>query len=506
MKSVKDEKRVGRPILHRNPEKDIFSNLIIPFDMPRKRSAIGLRTPAARRKAARAARGQSSRTLENPQQSQARLQSDQLRHRVQRASVAPQQSQTRQEADRLRHFRQRASTWADMLNAAFHYNPALNYEQFTFLQIGHMDKQCLHCTAFKYNGERPGMCCSAGKVRIPDLPEPPEALRTLLDGSSPHSAEFMQRVRHYNNAFQMTSFGCGSRVVFPGYMPTFKRDNFAKTLLYVEVPVYYIWSASKSWQPRKQGTRIPDQVAFASDSIGRVYTVHPNFEECFYLRMLLHSVRGPTSFAALRTINVVLCQSYKEACLHLGLLENDQQWHRCIQEAVLSESPLKIRVDRIKMEINPGASKTKGNNKPREKKLATSGKRLTTNEATRHTLATVILELTAALQGARSTQLETVFRSATLGATDARIAGTCPNNLTPTEESPPAMPYPYTRKQSTRHGPSVPTTRSTRMEAVQMTRFPFQLRGQCKRSRSGPTDIPSQPLQAEDATVETFRD
>ncbi|UYV76826.1 hypothetical protein LAZ67_14002116 [Cordylochernes scorpioides] len=47
--------------------------------MPRKRSAIGVRTPAARRMAARAARGQSSRTLENPQQSQARLQEKHLR-------------------------------------------------------------------------------------------------------------------------------------------------------------------------------------------------------------------------------------------------------------------------------------------------------------------------------------------------------------------------------------------------------------------------------------------
>ncbi|UYV65175.1 K02A2.6-like [Cordylochernes scorpioides] len=69
-----------------------------------------------------------------------------------------------------------------------------------------------------------------------------------------------------------------------------------------------------------------------------------------------------------------------------------------------------------------GASTTKGNDKPREKKLATNGKKLTTNEATRHTLATVILELTAALQGARSTQLEAVFRSATLGTTAARTA------------------------------------------------------------------------------------
>ncbi|UYV60135.1 Dscam [Cordylochernes scorpioides] len=69
-----------------------------------------------------------------------------------------------------------------------------------------------------------------------------------------------------------------------------------------------------------------------------------------------------------------------------------------------------------------GASTTKGNDNPREKELATNGKKLTTNEATRHTLATVILELTAALQGARSTQLEAVFRSATLGTTAARTA------------------------------------------------------------------------------------
>ncbi|UYV63072.1 hypothetical protein LAZ67_2003057 [Cordylochernes scorpioides] len=62
-----------------------------------------------------------------------------------------------------------------------------------------------------------------------------------------------------------------------------QRDNFAKTLLYVEVPVYYIWSASKSWQPRKQGTRIADQVAFASDAIGR---------KTFLINLLLTKVRG----------------------------------------------------------------------------------------------------------------------------------------------------------------------------------------------------------------------
>ncbi|UYV70255.1 hypothetical protein LAZ67_7002292 [Cordylochernes scorpioides] len=185
------------------------------------------------------------------------------------AHQTPQQSQTRQEADQLRYFRQRASTWADMLNAAFHYNPALNYEQFTFLQIGHMDKQCLHCTAFKYNGERPGMCCSAGKVKIPDLPEPPEALRTLLDGSSPHSAEFMQRVLHYNNAFQMTSFRCGSRVVLPGYMPTFKVQGQVYHRICSVLPP--LNSDSRQLQPAFL------QVFFIGDSSAEVATRHRNF-------------------------------------------------------------------------------------------------------------------------------------------------------------------------------------------------------------------------------------
>ncbi|UYV76647.1 hypothetical protein LAZ67_14001572 [Cordylochernes scorpioides] len=268
--------------------------------MPRKRSAIGrpssrtlenpqqsqarLQSDRLRHRVQRAsenpqqsqARLQSDRlrhrvqrASENPQQSQARLQSDRLHHRVQRASETPQQSQTRQEAYQLRYFRQRASTWADMLNAAFHYNPALNYEQFTFLQIGHMDKQCQHCTAFKYNGERPGMCCSAGKVRIPDLPEPPEALRTLLDGSSPHSAEFMRHIRHYNNAFQMTSFGCGSRVVLPGYMPTFKVQGQVYHRIGSVLPP--LNSDSRQLQPAFL------QVFFIGDSSAEVATRHRNF-------------------------------------------------------------------------------------------------------------------------------------------------------------------------------------------------------------------------------------
>ena len=31
--------------------------------------------------------------------------------------------------------------------------------------------------------------------------------------------------------------------------------------------------------------------------LGRVYTINPRQGECFYLRLLLHHIRGPQSFA-----------------------------------------------------------------------------------------------------------------------------------------------------------------------------------------------------------------
>ncbi|UYV68949.1 hypothetical protein LAZ67_6001758 [Cordylochernes scorpioides] len=133
---------------------------------------------------------------------------------------------------------------------------------------------------------------------------------------------------------------CGHGYPNPGCMERGRCQKKYPRLLLAETQTdrdgYPLYRRRRPEEASKQGTRIADQVAFASDAIGRVYTVHPNFEECFFFAAA-SCVRGPTSFAALRTINGVLCQTYKEACLHLGLLENDQQWHHCIQEAVLSE-------------------------------------------------------------------------------------------------------------------------------------------------------------------------
>ena len=124
-----------------------------------------------------------------------------------------------------------------------------------------------------------------------------------------------------------------------------QRDTFAKTLLYPEVPSHFRWESNK-WIPRKAPKTNPVEGYpgyFKDDALGRVYTVHPNQQECFYLRLLLHEVRGPTSFQALKTVDGEVCQTYREACRKLGLLEDGAHWKATLQEASVSQSPSRLR-------------------------------------------------------------------------------------------------------------------------------------------------------------------
>ncbi|CAB3251273.1 unnamed protein product [Arctia plantaginis] len=124
-----------------------------------------------------------------------------------------------------------------------------------------------------------------------------------------------------------------------------EADPFAATLMYVEMPKCYTWNQStKKFQRRKQGTPDPDwPQVFSTDALGRMYTVHPRNDECFYLRLLLVNVRGPKSFAHLKTVNGHQCQTYREACQLLGLLENDFHWDFTLADSVVSLNAYQIR-------------------------------------------------------------------------------------------------------------------------------------------------------------------
>lgn len=121
--------------------------------------------------------------------------------------------------------------------------------------------------------------------------------------------------------------------------------DFARTLLYAEIPTYFTWNIpKKKWEPRKRGKPVDGHPEiFSTGALGRIYTIHPKQQECFYLRLLLINVRGPTSFENLRTVNGQICLTNKAACEELQLLENDAHWDLTLADASLISNAGQIR-------------------------------------------------------------------------------------------------------------------------------------------------------------------
>ncbi|GBN16938.1 hypothetical protein AVEN_253636-1 [Araneus ventricosus] len=117
------------------------------------------------------------------------------------------------------------------------------------------------------------------------------------------------------------------RTTLTAFFDLCKQDRFARTLLYPEVPRYYTWDTGRKVFIRwKKGTPVFGSDVVASEALGRVYTVHPNNSECFFPRMLLHTIKGPTSYTMLETVDGPVCYIFREACQKLGLLEDDERW------------------------------------------------------------------------------------------------------------------------------------------------------------------------------------
>jgi hypothetical protein len=129
------------------------------------------------------------------------------------------------------------------------------------------------------------------------------------------------------------------------FFSTCGNDPFGRTLLYSEMPRYYTWNASsKKWLRRKQGQAVDGYPGvFSTDALGRIYTIHPKNDDCFYLRLLLVNVRGPTSFESLRTVDVTVCATFREACQQLQLLEHDNHWNQTMDDAIATSSANEVR-------------------------------------------------------------------------------------------------------------------------------------------------------------------
>ncbi|XP_010495644.1 PREDICTED: uncharacterized protein LOC104772765 [Camelina sativa] len=104
-----------------------------------------------------------------------------------------------------------------------------------------------------------------------------------------------------------------------------KPDEEARKLLYEEIPSKFIWDGKEKYFFRRK-TR-----TFA---IGRINYVPLTIDDAYHLRILLNSIRGPTSFDHIKTVNGVVHKTYREACYALGLLDDVMM----LLSAVLSTS------------------------------------------------------------------------------------------------------------------------------------------------------------------------
>ena len=78
---------------------------------------------------------------------------------------------------------------------------------------------------------------------------------------------------------------------------------------------------SKTWHVQQNG--------FA---IGWMFHIGPTAGEKFYLRTLLLVTKGPKLFNDLKTMDGILCESFHDACLKQGLLEDNGEWLICLRD------------------------------------------------------------------------------------------------------------------------------------------------------------------------------
>ncbi|CAE1313603.1 unnamed protein product [Acanthosepion pharaonis] len=130
----------------------------------------------------------------------------------------------------------------------------------------------------------------------------------------------------------------------PAFFKLCRQDEFARTLMYPDVPSYYVWTKKNTWARRKCRANVEGYPGVKKDAtLGRVFTIPPSRQECFYLLLLLHEVSGPTSYNNLQTVNGVLCDTFREACLRLVILEDDSQWDATMANGALLKLPSALR-------------------------------------------------------------------------------------------------------------------------------------------------------------------
>ena len=108
--------------------------------------------------------------------------------------------------------------------------------------------------------------------------------------------------------------------------------------MYVDVPEAYCWDQkTKKWRKR---------VRDIGQTIGRIHTVPHTAGDVFYLRMLLNHehCRGKESHDDMLTLPCgEVCETYKQVCQRLGLLQDDNEWVQTLEAGSFVSSSPRLR-------------------------------------------------------------------------------------------------------------------------------------------------------------------
>ncbi|XP_026402586.1 uncharacterized protein LOC113298127 [Papaver somniferum] len=120
------------------------------------------------------------------------------------------------------------------------------------------------------------------------------------------------------------------------YFDYYCNNPTTKAYTYQDFPQHFRWNKGIDWTSRKRG--------FA---IARMYWVSPNACELYYLRLLLTVVAGASSFDNLETVvdGKVRKQhrTFKAACIALGILGDDREWFKCLEEEAVMKTGVQLR-------------------------------------------------------------------------------------------------------------------------------------------------------------------
>ena len=120
-----------------------------------------------------------------------------------------------------------------------------------------------------------------------------------------------------------------------------QMDPEANCHLYCDILKHYSFDKkTKSFKKRKNNDQRGGTVSDAkSDCIGRIPVVSINChnKELFFLRLLLYNVPGPKGYDDLKTVTVdnvtTVCKTFQDACIKRGLLEDDKEIEKALEEA-----------------------------------------------------------------------------------------------------------------------------------------------------------------------------